>query len=163
MLRPALAAALMLASTIAVGGECKAQIEPLQTSGQFDSESIFHLCADEAAAGDAEALYYVSFFYFGSNDFAHDTSKGIQVVQAAADKGYAQAQFWMGWQHESGQHLPRDYEAALNWYRAAAESNSALAISRLERVYRNGELGVMPDAAVVDEYARKRPCCQSGT
>jgi len=153
----------MLVSTVAIGGECKTQIEPLLPSGQFDSESIFHLCAAEAATGDAEALYFVSFFYFGSNDFAHDPTKGVQAVLAAADKGYAQAQFWMGWQYESGGHLPRDYKAALNSYRAAAESDHALAISRLERVYRNGELGVRPNAAVADAYAKKRSCCESGT
>ncbi len=163
MFRPALAAALMLVATVAMGSDCEAKIAPMLTSGQFDSESVFHLCAAEAATGDAEALYFVSFFYFDSNGFAHDAGKGVQAVQAAADKGYAQAQFWMGWQHESGSHLPLDYEAALNWYRAAAESNHALAISRLERVYRNGELGVAPDAAVADAYAKKRPCCSSGT
>jgi TPR repeat protein len=149
--------AMVLACPAAIAGQCKSLVEPMALSRDPDSKPTFDLCRAEADDGDADALYFLSFFYFGSNSFAADESKGVATVRASAEKGYAQAQYWMGWQHEIGGHLPQDNAAAISWYEKAADAGFAMAFDRLERAYRNGELGLAVNHLKADSYARRRP------
>jgi TPR repeat protein len=157
MCRTAIAVVLLFTCGLAFGAECKARIMPLMDSPQTDPKAAFDVCSTEAATGDAEALYYVSFFYFGLNGFERDEVKAVSATRSSAEKGYPQAQYWMGWQHEIGDHLPQDNKAALNWYEMAASAGFPMAFDRLARAYRNGELGVSVDLVKADHYARARP------
>ena len=69
MCRVFLAVVLLFSGTFAIGAECKSRIMPLMESSEADPEPVFEVCAAEAANDDAEALYYVSFFYFGLGRF----------------------------------------------------------------------------------------------
>jgi TPR repeat protein len=142
----------------ALASECREQLEPLLVSEQPKATvALFEVCKAEAAAGDAEALYWVSFFYFGLLEYTSDERRGVESTTASAEKGYAQAQYWMGWQSEIGGLLPQDAVAAVAWYKRAAESNNWLALERLSRAYRNAELGLERDIARAEQYAARRP------
>ena len=148
---------LLVMSGAAQASECRTRLEPLLNAEEpKDSRSVFELCEAEATAGDAEAMYYVSFFYFGFDGFGRDTEKGVALARAAAEKGYAQAQYWLGWQHEIGGHLPQDNAAALEWYRRSAASGYCMASDRLARAHKNGELGLTADPTQVQLLPCKR-------
>jgi TPR repeat protein len=152
-----IAAALFTFSTYAFAGECRARLEPMLDAEKVEnSRSVFDLCAAEAGQGDAEALYFVSFFYFGFDAFARDESKGLAAARSSAEKGYAEAQYWMGWQHEIGNHLPRNEASALQWYEKSAASGFWMALDRLARAHRNGELGLSVDTAKAEYYSKQR-------
>jgi TPR repeat protein len=141
----------------ALAGECRERLEPLLASEQPKATvALFEVCQVAAAAGDGEALYWVSFFYFGLLESTPDERRGVESVAASAEKGYALAQYWMGWQSEIGEWLPQDAAAAIAWYEKAADSNHWLALERLSRAYRNGELGLEPDAERAEQYAARR-------
>jgi TPR repeat protein len=146
---------------LAFAGECKARLEPMLDSNMSEgAKSVFEVCKAQAAAGDPEALYYVSFFYFGFGGLEDNSLEGVAATRASAEKGYAQAQYWMGWQHESGGHLPRDDSAALDWYERSAAAGFWMAFDRLARAYRNGELGVPVDLEKADYFLLQKQRCK---
>jgi TPR repeat protein len=154
-----IAALLLLLNSAAFAGECRVQLEPLLVEQDMKpSPALFEICQSEAEAGDAESLYWVSFFYFGLLESTLDTQRAVQVVNASAEMGYAKAQYWMGWQSEIGGDLPQDLVAALEWYEKAAKSDDWMALDRLERAYRNGELGLEADEAKAQQYAELDKC-----
>lgn len=149
--------ALLIFSTTASAGECKSQLESLLVSDTDESSpEVLALCQAESESGDAEATYHLSFFYFGTVGTEVDKRRGVELVREAAEKGYALAQYWMGWQSEIGQHLEKDDVAAVDWYQKAAESENWMALDRLERAYRNGELGLDVDKVRALEFSRNR-------
>ena len=153
------AALLLLLNSAAFAGECRVQLEPLLAEQDMKpSPALFQICRSEADAGDAESLYWVSFFYFGLLESAIDTKRAVQAVNTSAEMGYAKAQYWMGWQSEIGGHLPQDLVAALEWYEKAAKSDDWMALDRLEKAYRNGELGLEADEAKAQQYATRQHC-----
>ena len=121
--------------------------------GDLDSAAThFEICKVEANNGQPEALYYLSFFYFGLPGIEPDLEKGVEVVRASAELGFGLAQYWMGWQHEVGMHLPQDFPSALSWYQKAAASEEWLAYQRLAKAYRNGELGLPIDGTLAKQF-----------
>lgn len=135
------------------------QLEPyVARQDSKPSLDVFELCRSEAEAGDAESLYWVSFFYFGLLESTLDEQRGVQATSESADLGYEGAQFWMGWQSEVGGHLPQDPVVALGWYEKAAESGHWMALDRLAKAYRNGELGLEIDEVKAQEYATRQDC-----
>ena len=150
---------LLLLSSSVFAGDCRAQLEPfLVESDSKPSSVLFELCQSEADAGDAESLYWVSFFYFGLLESTLDEQRGVQVTSASADMGYGKAQFWMGWQSEIGGLLSQDLAVALEWYEKAAESDHWMALDRLERAYRKGELGLEVNEAKAQYFAARQRC-----
>lgn len=148
-------AALALAlPAVALGGECATRLEPLLNQDKPTNVApVFDLCKREADKGDAESLYFTSFFYFGFGGLEQNAGKGVAATRAAAEKGYADAQFWMGWQHEIGVHLPKDAALSMTWYQKAAATGHGWAIDRLVRAYEKGDLGVAVDLAKAKQYA----------
>ncbi|MFQ5939541.1 MAG: tetratricopeptide repeat protein, partial [Alphaproteobacteria bacterium] len=63
-----------------------------------------------------------------------------------AQKGDAQAQFYLGFMYRNGQGTPEDFSEAVNWYRRAAEQGVAGAQFNLGLMYDNGQ-GVPQDYA----------------
>ena len=75
----------------------------------------------------------------------------------AADQGFADAQFRLGRNYESGKGVPRDYASALVWYKQSAEHGNADAQTSLGKMYTcgNGVKKDLEEAAIV--AARLRP------
>jgi len=62
-------------------------------------------------------------------------------MSALAEKGYAKAQFRMGWLYEQGVGVPQDYTKAREWYAKAMANGNAAALARTGLLYEIG-LGV---------------------
>ena len=157
----AVAVWLFALAHVAVAGDCKSRLEPLLNANRAENvRPVFDICKAEAAAGDAEALYFVSFFYFGLGGLENNPTQAVAATRASADKGYPQAQYWMGWQQELGNHLPQDDVAALAWYEKSAAGGFWMGYDRLARAYRNGELGVAVDLQKADYYLLQKQKCK---
>lgn len=111
----------------------------------------------ELASEDPGAMYYLGFVYMSGFDgiLERDEARGLALTEEAADKGFLPAQFALAWQHESGTYRPRNLQKALALYEQAAAGGYVFAISRLIRVYSEGELGVAPDESKAN-YWRAR-------
>lgn len=111
-----------------------------------------------ADRGDKKAMYYLSAAYFrGIPDLvAVDDKKGVGLLQKAAENGLPEAQFSLGWQYESGAKVARDPESAFRLYESAARQGYSLAVSRMIRVFSNGELGKSVDAKQAKYWQEKR-------
>jgi TPR repeat protein len=73
----------------------------------------------------------------------------------------SEAQYWLGWQTESGPLLPHDALVARGWYERAAVGRHRLALERLARAYEAGELGLTPDPqAALRLRAEIRRCAE---
>ncbi|QBE67211.1 sel1 repeat family protein [Pseudoduganella lutea] len=72
--------------------------------------------------------------------------QALELLTRAAVRGNPAAQLWMGARYEGGKGVPRDYEAAVVWYRKAAAAGDNTAREGLARLYEQG-LGVPQDKA----------------
>jgi len=70
---------------------------------------------------------------------AGQTAEAARTLEPLARAGRADAQFWLGTMYYQGRGKPRLYNAALAWYRRAAEQGNADAQNNLGLMYRNGE------------------------
>jgi hypothetical protein len=68
----------------------------------------------------------------------------MALLASAAVYGIPTAQSWMGWCHETGTGVPRNYVAAAAWFRKAADVGDNGARLGLARLYEQG-LGVPED------------------
>ncbi len=68
-----------------------------------------------------------------------DLSTSHGYFRAAADNGYAMAQYYMGIIYESGLGVGKNYEQALSWFDLAAAQNYAPAINQIGYMYYVGE------------------------
>jgi TonB family protein len=75
------------------------------------------------------------------------TPATMALLTSAAVQGVPTAQSWMGWCHESGTGVPRNYVAAAAWFRKAADTGDKGAREGLARLYEQG-LGVPLDKTV---------------
>lgn len=135
--------ALATAVAAPVPGTCRAVLRPLLLQSSPDQATLREvqlLCAAEAEAGDAGALYQSSLFHLGLLDW--DVDKALPMIQSAARQGVPEAQYWLAWQYEAGPLLPNDAELALEWYELAGDNEHRLALDRLATAYQNGELGL---------------------
>ena len=88
-----------------------------------------------AEDGDATALTILGILYdLGSeiNDIPKDKTKAKQLIQKAADQGYAEAQTWMGDAEE-------DHTKKMQWYLKAANQNHPYAQYRMGVIYYFGQ------------------------
>ena len=115
------------------------------------------LCEAQASAGDPDATYQLSLLHLGLVDWQPDIA--IPMMQSAADRGVAEAQYWLAWQHESGPLLGNDAELALLWYQRAGEREHRLALNRLAAIFSNGELGASVDAKKASLYRARAARC----
>lgn len=77
----------------------------------------------------------------------------FREMSALAEKGYAKAQFRMGWIYERGIGIPQDYARAREWYAKAMANGEASAIARMGLLYELG-LGVEKNYDKAAEYYR---------
>jgi len=113
---------------------------------------------EELASEDPRAVFYLSAAYArgAPGIFERDEARSLDLLMEAAEKGFPQAQFSLAWQYESGALMPRDWKKALALYEKAAGEGHVFAISRLIRVYSQGELGVLPDDAKANYWRARR-------
>jgi TPR repeat protein len=111
-----------------------------------------------AGQGDSKAMYYLSAAYFqGIPDLVEaDDKMALSLLEKSAEEGLPEAQFSLGWQYEGGAKVERDPERAFRFYESAARQGYSLAVSRLIRVFSNGELGKSPDARQAKYLQQKR-------
>ena len=86
-------------------------------------------------AGDARgaalfARYWVGLALLAGAGTAADTPRGLAHHRAAAERGFAPAEFSLGLLHERGHGVPRDLERARHWFARAAEHGHPLAAER---------------------------------
>ena len=70
------------------------------------------------------------------------------------EQGDASAQVALGLMYDSGRGVPRDYAAAMSWYRKAADQHNASAQSALGFMYAVGHGVERDDAAAMAWYRR---------
>ena len=83
-----------------------------------------------------------------------DYATAENLFQQAAEKGYADAQLYLGDMYYQGKGITQDYSKAANWYTKAAEQGYADAQLYLGDMYRHGE-GVVQDCAKAVEWYTK--------
>ena len=140
--------------------QCRDALRPLLLQANPDRSllsDVQRLCAEQARAGDPDALYQLSLLHLGLVDW--QPYKAVSMIRSAADSGVAEAQYWLAWQHESGPLLGNDEELALRWYLRAGEREHRLALNRLADVYANGELGASVDAKKSSLYRAHASRC----
>ncbi len=67
-----------------------------------------------------------------------DFGELVREMRPLAEKGYAKAQFRMGWIHEHGLSVPQDFQMAREWYEKAMANGDASAIARMGWLYEHG-------------------------
>ena len=72
-------------------------------------------------------------------DLTDKTNIAVDLLQAEALKGVAEAQFLLGFLYAKGQSVPQDYKEAAKWFRLAADQGDAAAQYNLGGLYDNGQ------------------------
>lgn len=152
---------LLTLPALAQAGDCRARLAPLLLTLEPDPARLAEvraLCADEAEAGDADALYQLALFQLGlGGEWAPD--EAATKIGTAATAGVPEAQYWMAWQRETGTLLPADAAEALRWYQLAAEAEHRLALLRMAEAYAAGELGLPVDGLKAELYRARAAAC----
>jgi TPR repeat protein len=87
--------------------------------------------------------------------FSGDHPKALRLLRPLADEGNAEAQTILGHIYSDGKWgVPRDYVAALSWFRKAADQGAASAQGELALMYLRGH-GVPKDTVAAIRWARK--------
>lgn len=68
-----------------------------------------------------------------------DYASAIRVIRPAAERGSADAEYWMGLAYDSGRGAPLNYSEAARWYRLAAEQGELGAEQNLGLAYAMGK------------------------
>ena len=90
------------------------------------------------------------------NDFYNkeDYNSAVQYFYAAAEKGHATGQSWVGFCYEYGKGVTQDYAEAAIWYRKSANQGSDYAANRLAECYYYGR-GVEKSYAEAVKFYRQ--------
>ena len=64
---------------------------------------------------------------------------GTMWMKKAAQRGHALAQYFMGYEYNSGVTMAQNFEEAVKWYRQAAAQGIAQAQFNLGNAYSNGQ------------------------
>lgn len=92
-----------------------------------------------------EQQYNIGGDYFhGRNGKKKNNIEALKWFKKAAEQGYADAQYNLGYCYLTGQGVSQDYSKAVMWYRKAAENGLAYAQYSLGFCYENGQ-GVLKD------------------
>lgn len=100
--------------------------------------------AKAARQGNPSAQSWLADLNLRRGDSGPET---MALLTSAAVQGIPTAQSWMGWCHETGTGVPRNYLAAAAWFRKASDAGDKGARLGLARLY-DGGLGVPRDKTV---------------
>ena len=111
--------------------------------------------APSGQSGEKIPKYEYSLFTEGMKEYENKNYAGaLAKWQLLADKGYASAQFQLGWMYDQGLGVQQNEAEAVNWYRKAAEQRDAYAQLNLGVMHANGR-GVQKNEAVAVNWFRK--------
>ncbi|MDQ8195414.1 tetratricopeptide repeat protein [Coraliomargarita sp. SDUM461004] len=79
---------------------------------------------------DADALYNLADLYY-DEELDAEADEIVNLLERAAKLGHVQAQFRLGWIHESGRYGVRAYYKAIAYYEKAAEQGHGTALNNL--------------------------------
>ncbi len=146
----------------AAADECRGELRPLLLSRDHDQaaiDAVRSLCEREYAAGSADAGYQLALIDLGLDGWSPE--RATPLIREAANRGVAEAQYWLAWQYETGPLLDNDEATALYWYQAAAEQDHRLALQRLADAYEHGELGLKVNTFQAAQFrARAQRCAR---
>ena len=74
-----------------------------------------------------------------------DYETALELLQAAADQGMAEAMFEVGRCYENGKGVEQDYEKAVEYYRIAADMGIQEAEDALKKLVKEGKIEEIPD------------------
>lgn len=98
----------------------------------------------------ADTLYNMGLAYYLNNEESEDLREGVRLLQKAADRGHAEAQFMIGHCYTDSTRTdflyPEDKAEAVKWYRKAADQGHSKAQFILGLAYSEGD-GVPRDQA----------------
>jgi TPR repeat protein len=123
----------------------------------------YAMWGDLAQAGDTRANYHMGIMnMYGIGGAEFEQQVGIRNVRIAAESGYPIAQSLMGFlvERSDGSMVKTGDELALSWWRKGAEGNHCIAIRRMAKIYKDGELGVEADEKQAAEWESRQANCQ---
>lgn len=94
---------------------------------------------EKAAAGDPMAQFMLAGSLWDGTRMAQDRPRALLLYEAAARKGIASAQSFVGWVHLTGEGVTADASQAYEWLSAAARQEDAYATYLLSQMYTRGE------------------------
>jgi TPR repeat protein len=106
------------------------------------------------AAGDAEALWYLSQLHARGDGVPADRGAALRYLRQSADLGYLGAVAGVGEAYYYGNGVPKDAAIAKEWFLKAAEKGHAGAQYALGMLYTRGE-GVVADPERALEWFRR--------
>ncbi len=111
-----------------------------------------------AEGGDAEAQYIVGAMYDHGQGVARSYAQAAEWYRQAANQGYAEAQFSLGFMlyngtGTNGGAVAQNYSGAARWFRLAAGQGVVAARHLLGQMYLRGD-GVEKDPAAALRWAR---------
>ncbi len=115
-----------------------------------------------ARTGDARAEYHMGVLHlYGLGGAEPNPNRAIDMIRDAAEKGYPQAQSFLGLMSERGTgfYARKDDGEALRWYRKAAEQGHCVSVRRLARALEKGELGLEPDPGEAARWREREATC----
>ena len=116
---------------------------PLPYIGVPEHYKAFEWCLKAGKDGNIFAQYKVAHKYESSldNENGEILDSTLEWYKMSAEKGYAPAQFNLGWYHENGElfNMQKNYDIAIKWYTKAAEQGFLQAQVELSRLYAEGK------------------------
>lgn len=134
-------------------GECYYKIGEQYRKGNSEDRLINALenYKKSAEYGNIEGIYKVGDAYAC---WFCDSTAAFEWKMRAANKGYAEAQYDIGFIYQNGSTVPQDYEKAAEWYRKSAAQGCRYAEKGLGELYYYGN-GVPQDYQMAVEWFRK--------
>ena len=109
----------------------------------------------KAIKGDKEAQYKIGWYYrYGSHDVPENFVQAVYWYRKAAEQGYAEAQYELGYCYMGGNGVAEDETQAVSWYRKAAEQGHADAQLMMGHAYSRGS-GVKQDYDIAISWYKK--------
>ncbi len=111
---------------------------------QGDYAAAFAAFAQGREAGEPKSIRNLGVLYVYGQGTGRDVHKAYDLFQEAWARGDATAGYYLGWMSDGGvEDWPVDRQAALGWYRRAAERGDVEAQTSLGRYLTEGVAGVV--------------------
>ena len=127
--------------------------EKNEAAEEAAAKERFEKTERDAKAGDPEAMLAMGLHCLSGYRRSVDSTEGMRLIKAAAEKGHAKACFVYGRALTQGEYVTMDQKEAVRWYRRAAEGKDADAELSLFEAYRDGE-GVEADHAEAQRWLK---------
>ena len=118
-------------------------------------QSDFAKYLSAAQQGDDAAQCMTGYYYYSGNDGApQDYAQAVFWYNRAAEQGYAEAQWRLGYCYYNGEGTTKDLQSAAYWFRKAADQGNAWGLYLIGICYYNGD-GVKQNTEMATYWWRK--------